>query len=86
MEILFGGIFVWFLCACFGAWVACQKNRSGHEGFFLGVLFGPFGVLIEALLPNLDRMELVLKARRHERIPGADEPGAAMRFLRKISN
>lgn len=35
-----------------GAWIADQKWRSGSEGFMLGALFGPFGCLIEALLPN----------------------------------
>lgn len=41
------------LFGCFGAWVACQKNRGFDEGLALGLLFGPFGVLIEALLPSL---------------------------------
>ena len=34
-----------------GVFVATQKRRSDAEGFFLGFLFGPLGVLIEALLP-----------------------------------
>ena len=36
-----------------GAWVSAQKNRDGLEGFLLGCLFGPLGVLIAALLPTL---------------------------------
>jgi hypothetical protein len=37
--------------AVLSAWIAGQKNRSGGEGFNLGALFGPLGVLVEALLP-----------------------------------
>jgi hypothetical protein len=37
----------------FGSWVARQKQRRELEGLILGALFGPFGVLIEALLPTL---------------------------------
>jgi hypothetical protein len=36
-----------------GAWVASVKGRDSGEGLLLGLLFGPFGVLIEALLPNI---------------------------------
>jgi hypothetical protein len=34
-----------------GSWVAGTKTRDKDEGFLLGFLFGPFVVLIEALLP-----------------------------------
>jgi hypothetical protein len=34
-----------------GAWIAKQKRRGPIEGFILGFLFGPLGVVIEALLP-----------------------------------
>jgi hypothetical protein len=47
-----GVIVVWLSSGALGAWVAFQKGRGASEGFTLGVLFGPFGVLIEALLPN----------------------------------
>ena len=33
------------------AWIAAQKSRSALEGFALGFLFGPFGVLVEVFLP-----------------------------------
>ncbi len=36
----------------FGAWVAAQRGRGGGEGLILGFLFGPLGVLVEALLPQ----------------------------------
>ena len=35
-----------------GRYIAKQKNRSGAEGFWLGVLFSALGVIIVALLPN----------------------------------
>ena len=35
-----------------GCWVAIEKNRPIGEGLILGGVFGPYGVLIEALLPN----------------------------------
>ncbi len=35
----------------FGAWIAAQKRRGIFEGFVLGLLFGPLGVLVEAMLP-----------------------------------
>jgi len=38
--------------AGFGAFVAVQKRREASEGFILGMLFGPLGVLVEALLPQ----------------------------------
>jgi hypothetical protein len=33
-----------------------QKNRNPIEGVFLGLLFGPFGVLVAALLPTQAKM------------------------------
>ena len=38
--------------ALLGRYIAKQKNRSGAEGFWLGVLFSALGVIIVALLPN----------------------------------
>lgn len=51
------GLFVvvaigWLTMAALGAWVADQKFRSMAEGFVLGLLFGPLGVIVEALLPR----------------------------------
>lgn len=49
-------IVAWLLTALvfgfLGMWVADQKSRPSSEGFLLGLLFGPLGVLIEAVLPN----------------------------------
>lgn len=55
--------------AFFGGWVANQKGRDPFEGGMLGLLFGPFGVHIEALLPT-DQDEL---ATRKDRLRAADE-------------
>ena len=35
-----------------GRWVAYHCGRRPKEGFWLGLLLGPFGVLIELLLPK----------------------------------
>jgi hypothetical protein len=58
MEIVVGLLVLWFLFAILGTWVAGQKNRNGVEGFALGFLFGPLGVLIEALLPTPEKPDL----------------------------
>jgi hypothetical protein len=41
--LLFGGL---------GEWIAGRKNRDGFEGFFLGLVFGPVGMLVEVALPD----------------------------------
>jgi hypothetical protein len=51
MEIL-ALLTCWLIFAFLGSWIAVAKRRDGPEGFLLGILFGPFGCLIEALLPN----------------------------------
>lgn len=35
-----------------GTWVAKQCGRADNEGLFLGMLLGPLGVLIVAMLPR----------------------------------
>jgi hypothetical protein len=35
-----------------GAYVAIQKNRDWMEGSVMAVLFGPFGLIVEACLPT----------------------------------
>jgi len=53
MEFLVVAFVVWCVFAALGGWIAEQKNRGGGEGVALGFLFGPLGVLVEALLPTL---------------------------------
>ena len=44
-------LFGWFIWIPVGAYVASQKGRSIVEGTILGLL-GPFGAIVEALLPT----------------------------------
>lgn len=41
-----------FVFGGFGAWISAQKRRGAAEGLILGLLFGPLGVLVAALLPQ----------------------------------
>ena len=47
-----------------GRYIAKQNNRSGAEGFWLGLLFSALGVIIVALLPNKE--ESVVYSRDKE--------------------
>lgn len=38
--------------ACLGAWVARERNREPAFGVFLGLVFGPIGVIVLAALPS----------------------------------
>ena len=49
LFILLGSCFV---CAVAGGSVAKEKNRDAVEGVLFGAIFGPFGILITALLPT----------------------------------
>jgi uncharacterized membrane protein len=49
MEML---LILWGIFGGLGAWIADHKDRRRGEGLILGVLFGPLGVLVEALLPT----------------------------------
>lgn len=73
-----------------GAWVAAEKERAPGEGAVLGLLFGPLGVLIEALLPNgapAPRKRFVPHRRRRSegyRFDDDEEPGAEPDALRIV--
>ena len=45
-------VFGFPLCGLLGLWIAARKLRSSAEGFLLGFLPGPVGVIIEAALPD----------------------------------
>lgn len=50
-----------------GSWVAEQCGRDTLEGMVLGGLLGPFGVIIEGLLPKFPRDRLrAKKASQHD--------------------
>lgn len=51
-PIILIGLVGWFVLSTFSAWVASQKGRSVFEGFVVGMMFGPLGVLVEAMLPS----------------------------------
>src|SRR5271157_2418428 len=51
-ELLLIIAMIWLVMEALGAFVALQKGRSTTQGLFVGFLFGPFGVLITALLPT----------------------------------
>lgn len=42
--------FLWVLCGVVGAVIAANKRASGGLGFTLGLLFGPIGLIVAALL------------------------------------
>lgn len=63
MILLFIMIGTIFVSAISGRWIALEKGRSGTEGLVLGLLLGPLGVVIEAVLPEWDP-------------PESDEPAA----------
>lgn len=65
MEVL---IVVWIAMGCLAAWIAAQKKRAPVEGFLLGLVFGPLGVIVEALLPS-----------QHVPIPGRHASGPRAR-------
>jgi hypothetical protein len=44
--------------ACAGAYCSTAKGRPWLEGFILGALFGPFGIVAAAGLPRIKRQEI----------------------------
>jgi hypothetical protein len=51
VEFLIGALIGLCIFGALGSYIASQKNRSGSEGFILGFLFGPLGVIVEACMP-----------------------------------
>lgn len=56
-----GIVIFWLLCAIFSAALASSKNRSGFGWFLLGLLFGPFGLLV-AFFPKVETSPLSASA------------------------
>ena len=48
-------LFGWTSFAVLGAYVAGHKRRPAIEGVALGLIFGPVGCLVLAMLPTGDR-------------------------------
>jgi hypothetical protein len=53
MEKLALLFLLWLLCGCVGGSIARHRGRSGLEGFLLGILLGPMGLVIALLLPRV---------------------------------
>ncbi len=52
LWILLSIVTLWaWLSAGLGRRLALEKGRSADEGYWLGMMLGAFGVLVEALLP-----------------------------------
>jgi hypothetical protein len=52
-------LLAWLVISIFGlagGYVAHQKHRPMTEGVILALFFGPFGLIVEACLPTLERM------------------------------
>jgi hypothetical protein len=53
-ALLMLGLVFGFLCS----WIAGRRGRSRVQGFVLGFLFGPVGIIVELVLPRVpDRPE-----------------------------
>lgn len=52
---LFGLLFWAIVFGWLGSWVADKCGRDPLEGMVLGGVFGPFGVIVEGLLPKHPR-------------------------------
>ncbi len=50
MEFLI--VFIWILCASFSSYIASQKNRDAFSWFFVGLLFGIFGLIAIVSIPQ----------------------------------
>lgn len=54
MQPLSIGLGLWWVaCAGLGSYVSAEKGRGPAEGFVLGLLFGPLGVVVALLLPTV---------------------------------
>jgi len=51
MGLIVAAIVVCFGLGGVGAWISGEKGRAAEEGFFLGLLLGPLGLVIAAVLP-----------------------------------
>src|SRR5262249_30419438 len=64
----------WFSLVGLGAYAAAQKGRPRAEGATLGLLFGPLGCLIVALLPEPARDPGPSRADPPESTPWPEPP------------
>lgn len=85
MLMLFAvvGSITWVASIVFGAMFAAEKKRSTAEGVLLGCLFGPLGLIVEALLPDRAEARRSHAARRRQFSEAIDdkEDDAVMGWL-----
>lgn len=55
MEVILIGLMLAVVCSFVARYVAQQKGRSPSEGAMMGFWLGPLGLLVEALLPNIEK-------------------------------
>jgi len=69
-------IVVWFVCALIAAAICEAKGHSAIAGFFLGLLLGPIGVIIAAVLSRDETVleERAVKSGQMRKCPYCAEP------------
>jgi uncharacterized membrane protein YeaQ/YmgE (transglycosylase-associated protein family) len=71
-------VMFWSLaCAMAAQYVAWQKGRPMAEGFVLGIVLGPIGALVVALLPD----EVLAEARQDRPSPPPPHPNGPVRAV-----
>lgn len=82
--LVVAAVLAWFVFGFLGVFIAGQKNRDPGEGFLLALLFGPFGCLIEALLPTLEpphSVVAVVPPKITKQVPEPEWPDPARDYL-----
>ncbi len=75
------------ICGSLGVYIATQKGRNEWEGLLFGFLLGPFGVIIEALLPEQEPSERPERnTKGHYRMPKKFYEGPADEDWRDIQS
>ncbi len=69
-------VVVWFVCALIAAAICEGKGHSAVAGFFLGLLLGPIGVIIAAVLSSDETVleERALNSGQMRKCPYCAEP------------
>jgi hypothetical protein len=72
MGMTFWAVLWVVVFASVGAYVAAVKRRPWHEGIVLGILLGPFGLVLVALFPEGAPavVPTVSEVSQRRRIPG----------------
>lgn len=68
----------WLACAGLSVYLAIQRGRSIGEGLWIGLLFGPLGVVAVGALPAVDDAEEMRRLEERQ-ARGEGEPVATRR-------